>query len=68
MALHRISEAEEEEVPRRYHAHYTDRTGNDIYIGHPGGRRVKGVDLRDLPQREKIAQLPAKHRIKVLAS
>ena len=43
MALRRISEAEVEEVLRRYHTHYKDRQDNDIYVGHPGGRRVKVV-------------------------
>lgn len=43
MALRRISEAEVEEVLQHYHTHYEDRQGNDIYIGHPGDRRVKVV-------------------------
>ena len=43
MALRRISETEVEEVIRRHHTHYADRNGNDIYVGHPGGRRVKVV-------------------------
>ncbi len=43
MALRRISDAEVEEVLRRYHTCYKDRKGNDIFVGHPGGRRVKVV-------------------------
>ncbi len=43
MTLRHISEAEVEEVLQRHHTHYTDRKGNDIYIGHPGSRRVKVV-------------------------
>ncbi len=38
-----ISEDEVEAVLRSYHTHYADRNGNDIYVGHPGGRRVKVV-------------------------
>ncbi len=43
MALRRMSEAEVEDVIRQHHTHYADRNGNDIYVGHPSGRRVKVV-------------------------
>ena len=43
MRLRHISEAEVEEVLRDYHTHFTDRKGNAIYVGHPGGRRIKVV-------------------------
>lgn len=46
MALRGISEAEVEDALRSYHTHYTDRKGNDIFVGHPGGRRVKVVVAR----------------------
>lgn len=38
-----ISEEEIEETLADYHTSYTDRKGNPIYIGHPGGRRIKVV-------------------------
>ena len=47
MALRSISEAEVEDVIRQHHTHYADRKGNDIYVGHPGGRRVKVVVAKD---------------------
>lgn len=47
MDLRRISETEVEQVIRHYHTHYADRKGNDIYIGHPSGRRVKVVVAKD---------------------
>jgi len=43
MRLRSISETEVEEVLGSYHTHYNDRMGNDIYVGRPGGRRVKVV-------------------------
>ncbi|MBI2912363.1 MAG: DUF4258 domain-containing protein [Chloroflexi bacterium] len=43
MTLRHISGEEVEEVLQRYHTRYADRKGNDIYVGHPGGRRVKVV-------------------------
>lgn len=43
MPLRNISEAEVEQVLGSYHTHYNDRVGNDIYVGRPGGRRVKVV-------------------------
>ena len=46
MALRRISEGEIEDVLQGFHTHYYDRNGNDIYVGHPGGRRVKVVVAR----------------------
>ena len=45
--LRRISETEVEEVIRHYHTRYADRKGNGIYVGHPGGRRVKVVVAKD---------------------
>ena len=47
MAFRRISETEVEEVIRQHHTHYADRKGNNIYVGHPGGRRVKVVVAKD---------------------
>ncbi len=47
MALRHISETEVGHVLSHYHTHYLDRKGNDIYIGHPGGRRVKVVVAKD---------------------
>ena len=47
MAFRRISETEVEEVIRQHHTHYADRKDNDIYVGHPGGRRVKVVVAKD---------------------
>ena len=46
MASRRISEGEVADVLQRFHTHYYDRNGNDIYVGHPGGRRVKVVVAR----------------------
>lgn len=43
MALRGISEAEVREVIENYHTRYIDRKGNDIYVGHPAGRRIKVV-------------------------
>ena len=47
MALRGISRAEVEEVLESYHTSYSDRKGNPIYIGHPGGRRIKVVVAKD---------------------
>ena len=47
MALRRISETEVEEVIRQHHTRYADRKDNDIYVGHPGSRRVKVVVAKD---------------------
>ena len=47
MRLRRISEAEVEEVLSRHHTRYRDRRGNDIFVGHPGGRRVKVVIAKE---------------------
>jgi predicted naringenin-chalcone synthase len=46
MAVRRITESEVEEVLRSYHTRYEDRKGNDIWVGHPGGRRIKVVTAR----------------------
>jgi hypothetical protein len=46
MAQRRISEDEVEAVLESHHTHYKDRKGNDIFVGHPGGRRVKVVVVR----------------------
>jgi hypothetical protein len=43
MSLRRISEAEVEATLSAFHTHYRDRKENDIYVGHPGGRRIKVV-------------------------
>ena len=43
MASRNISEAEVESVIDDHHTHYHDRDGNDIYVGHPAGRRIKVV-------------------------
>ncbi len=47
MKQRKISEAEVEVVLAGYHTRYTDRTGNYILIGHPAGRRIKVVVVRD---------------------
>lgn len=47
MHLRDISEDEVASVLRSYHIRNTDRNGNDIYVGHPGGRRVKVVIAKD---------------------
>jgi len=46
MAIRRITEAKVEEVLGSYHTRYKDRKGNDIWVGHPGGRRIKVVTAR----------------------
>ena len=38
-----ISEAEVEAVLAAFQTHYQDKRGNDIYLGSPGGRRIKVV-------------------------
>jgi hypothetical protein len=38
-----MSETEVEYVIERYEIAYTDRDGNRILVGHPGGRYVKVV-------------------------
>ena len=43
MQQRKISRAEVEDVVSNYHTSYTDRGGNPILIGHPGGRRIKVV-------------------------
>jgi hypothetical protein len=43
MAIRKISDSEVLAALQSYHTHYTDRSGNDIYVGRPGGRRVKVV-------------------------
>ena len=43
MVARTITEAEVEDTLDAYHTLYEDRKGNDIYIGHPGGRRIKVV-------------------------
>lgn len=43
MAFRDITASEVEEVLEAFHTHYTDRKGSDIYVGRPGGRRVKVV-------------------------
>jgi hypothetical protein len=47
MRQRRISPSEVEEVVRNYHTSYIDREGNPIYIGRPGGRRIKVVVKKD---------------------
>jgi len=43
MVARKITEAEVESTLTAYHTLYQDRKGNDIYIGHPDGRRIKVV-------------------------
>lgn len=43
MAERGISEQEIEAVLNSYHTHYHDRSGNDVFVGHPSGRRIKVV-------------------------
>jgi hypothetical protein len=43
MALRRITANEIEDVLENFHTRYQDKKGNDILIGHPGGRRIKVV-------------------------
>ena len=47
MAQRQITEGEIEDVLANYHTRYTDRDGNPILIGHPGGRRIKVVVRKD---------------------
>lgn len=47
MAERGIAEREVEAVLAEYHTHYPDKYGNDILIGHPGGRRIKVVVAKD---------------------
>ena len=48
MAERGITEQEVEDVLENYHTHYHDRSGNDIYVGHPSGRRIKVVVAKEL--------------------
>ncbi len=41
-----ISQEEVETALAEYHTVYTDPKGNPIYIGRPGGRRIKVVVRR----------------------
>lgn len=43
MRQQRISEQEVEDVLAHHYTRYTDRQGNPILIGSPGGRRIKVV-------------------------
>jgi hypothetical protein len=40
MLQRRISELEVTAVLEDYHTNYTDEDGNQIYVGHPGSRRI----------------------------
>lgn len=42
----RISDSEVEAVVEDFHTSYKDKDGNDVRIGHPGGRRIKVVVAR----------------------
>jgi Domain of unknown function (DUF4258) len=46
MVLRRITAQEIGSVLDNYHTRYQDKKGNDILIGHPGGRRIKVVVAR----------------------
>lgn len=47
MAERRITELEVEATLTCHHTEYSDRSGNHIYIAHPGGRRIKIVLAKD---------------------
>ena len=48
MTERHISEQEVEETLGNPEISYTDRKGNPIYVGRPGGRRIKVVVAKDL--------------------
>ena len=43
MAVRRITEREVEAVLFEHHTRYSDKKGNDIFIGHVDSRRIKIV-------------------------
>lgn len=47
MSQRRISEQEVRATIIGYHTRYRDFDGNHIYIGRPGGRRIKVVVEKD---------------------